>query len=187
MAATFPFVLGSLELALNSTEAPSPRLDFDQLNVVQRVAFLNYLAQRMQITDVRPVNAKLEPWLSGCQEPLIQTVLEKVRLAMSVYAISSWFDVPAVTHAEEQFDATNSNIGDRHRIRADTVGVPQSFALLDQVGVDKTLYTSRGEDVKRSGINVTLERFVWCFGIKFSYRGVWLIISHSRDVWSWFQ
>ncbi|KAL9632340.1 MAG: hypothetical protein Q9204_003837, partial [Flavoplaca sp. TL-2023a] len=134
-------------------EAPSPPPDFDQLNVVlvilQGVAFSNYLAQWMQITDVQPVNAKLEPWLSGCQKPLIQTVLEKVRLAMSGYAISSRFDVPAVTHAEEQLDATNSNIGDRRCIRADTVGAPQSFALLAQVGVVETLYTFRAEDVKR--------------------------------------
>ncbi|KAL9637686.1 MAG: hypothetical protein Q9204_001780 [Flavoplaca sp. TL-2023a] len=75
MAATFPFVYAGFELALNSTEAPSPPPDFDQLNVVlvilQGDAFLIYLAQWMQITDVQRVNAKLEPWLSGCQEPLI--------------------------------------------------------------------------------------------------------------------
>ncbi|KAL9039384.1 MAG: hypothetical protein Q9180_002558 [Flavoplaca navasiana] len=155
MAATFPFIYAGLELALNSTATPSPPLAFDQLNVIlvilQGVAFLNYLAQWMQITEVQALNAKLESWLSGCQEPLIQTVLGKVRLAMSGQAISSWFDVPAVTHVEDQLDATNSNIGDRRCIRAGSVGAPQSFALLDQIGVDETLYTFRAEDVKRVG------------------------------------
>ncbi|KAL8880664.1 MAG: hypothetical protein Q9205_002065 [Flavoplaca limonia] len=66
MAAIFPFVYAGLELALNSTEAPSPPLDFDQLEVVlvslQGVAFMKYLAQWMQITEVQ---ALTQSWNHG--------------------------------------------------------------------------------------------------------------------------
>ncbi|KAL8708957.1 MAG: hypothetical protein Q9225_007528 [Loekoesia sp. 1 TL-2023] len=154
-AAAYPWVLEALGYAISSMHTwDKNMLAFQKaLTVLQGIAYLNRLAQGMQISleEVERLRDTVQEYMSGNDvfgsEPFVCMVFKKVAASVDGRALTSWIDDRPASDEEaaRRLDGSNSGVGAHRCIIADSVA--ESFMLIDQITVDEVLYMFHESDV----------------------------------------
>ncbi|KAI4176339.1 MAG: hypothetical protein LQ343_001078 [Gyalolechia ehrenbergii] len=187
-AAAYPWVLSALRFAALNMPVWTPDIVLFKkiLTVIQGIAYLNNLAQIMQIPldGVRQLHGDVETSWRGKgilgSRPMLDSIFNVMASSIGGSSLVSWISEPiSRAEAEQRLNDTNSAIGSNRCLVGDTAA-PGIFILIEQVAMDEVLYVLAEREVDHIGLDQAKElRLVLCESFVSTQTGGEFVLSRN--------